>query len=101
MQSGPNVISAVTFWEVLLKCMKGRLDVGDPRAWWADALDQLSATALPLRADHVGQLYQLPAIHADPFDRILIAQAKAEGLTLITTDQVMRKYANAGFRVIC
>ena len=43
---GPNVLSVISYWEVVLKVMKGALDVGDPRRWWADALDQLSATPL-------------------------------------------------------
>ncbi len=51
--------------------MKGKLDAGDPRAWWLEALE---------------------AIHLDPFDRALIAQAKAEQLTLMTTDSEIPKY---------
>lgn len=85
----------------MLKCMKGKLDVGDPVSWWRDALDQLSAVTVPLRPEHVIRLYNLPAIHSDPFDRILIAQAMAEDLALVTTDQVMRRYEGAGIRVIC
>jgi PIN domain nuclease of toxin-antitoxin system len=46
---GPNLLSVVTYWEVLLKCMKGLLDVGDPREWWRDALEELAAVPLPLR----------------------------------------------------
>jgi PIN domain nuclease of toxin-antitoxin system len=47
--AGPNILSVVSYWEVLLKSMKGRLKVGDPRTWWPDALDQLGATPLALR----------------------------------------------------
>jgi PIN domain nuclease of toxin-antitoxin system len=98
---GPNVLSVVSYWEVLLKSMKGNLNVGDPRAWWRDALDQLAATPLALRPDHVAELYSLAPHHKDPFDRILIAQAMAEELELVTTDVEIPRYASARLRVVC
>jgi len=52
---GPNVLSAVTFWEVTLKASRGKLDVGDPRVWWETALDDLAATSLPLPLTSLGQ----------------------------------------------
>jgi len=84
--SGPAVLSVVSYWEVVLKTMKGNLDAGDPRGWWHDALDQLAASSLPLRPEHVAGACALPPVHKDPFDRILIAQAMAEELELVTTD---------------
>jgi len=101
ISAGPNVLSVLSYWEVLLKSMKGTLDVGDPRAWWHDALDQLVATPLPLRPQHIDGVYTLPPIHKDPFDRMLIAQAAAEGLTLVTADGEIAKYASRGLRVVC
>jgi PIN domain nuclease of toxin-antitoxin system len=62
---------------------------GEPWVWWADALRQLAATPLPLRPGHVDRLKELVAIHADPFDRILVAQALAEGLDLVSADEVL------------
>lgn len=100
MLTGPNLLSAIVYWEVLLKTMKGALDVGEPRTWWLDALDQLAATPLVLRPEHVSEVYMLPPIHKDPFDRILIAQATVEGLALLTTDGVTPRYASDRFRVI-
>ncbi len=93
-------VSVISYWEVLLKSMKGALDVGDPRRWWADALDQLAACPLPLRPEHAATLYGLPAIHKDPFDRMLIAQAMAENLELVTTDREIPKYASQRLRVL-
>src|ERR1035438_5324322 len=84
--AGPNFLSVLSHWEVMLKSMKGTLDVGDPRAWWFDALDQLAATPLLLRPQHIAGVYALPPLHKDPFDRMLVAQAAAEGLALVTTD---------------
>lgn len=98
--SGPNVLSVVSYWEVMLKSMKGRLDVGDPRAWWFDALDQLAATPLLLRPQHVAGVYALPPIHKDPFDRMLIAQAAAEGLALVTADGEIARYASKALRIV-
>jgi PIN domain nuclease of toxin-antitoxin system len=97
---GPNFLSVVSFWEVLLKSMKGNLNVGDPRIWWLDALEQLAATPLALRPEHIAGVYGLPAIHKDPFDRALIAQATVEDLELVTTDGEIPRYASACFRVV-
>ena len=93
-------MSVLSYWEVLIKTMNGKLDVGDPRQWWADALDQLAARVLPLRPEHAARLYTLPPIHKDPFDRMLISQAMVEGLELITTDRDIPKYGNQSLRII-
>lgn len=100
IHAGPNLLSVLVYWEVMLKSMKGKLDVGDPRVWWRDALEQLNAVALPLRPEHVSAVQGLPGIHKDPFDRMLIAQAIAEGLTLISADAQVAKYAAAGLRFV-
>jgi PIN domain nuclease of toxin-antitoxin system len=98
--SGPNVLSVVSYWEVMVKSMKGTLDVGDPRMWWQEAVEQLAATILLLRADHVAAIYGLAPIHKDPFDRMLIAQATVEGLTLVTSDGEIARYASKSLQVI-
>jgi PIN domain nuclease of toxin-antitoxin system len=98
--TGPNVLSVVSYWEVMIKSMKGTLDVGDPRAWWFDALDQLAATPMFLRPEHVAAVFRLPPIHKDPFDRMLIAQATVEGLTLVTTDGKIARYSTDRLQVI-
>ena len=98
--AGPNFLSVLSYWEVMLKSMKGTLDVGDPRAWWFDALDQLAATPLLLRPQHIAGVYALPPIHKDPFDRMLIAQATAEGLALVTTDKEIARYASKSLCVV-
>jgi len=98
--SGPNVLSVISFWEVILKSAKGKLDVGDPRGWWATALGDFAATVLPLRPAHVAGIHGLPAIHQDPFDRALIAQATVEDLVLVSTDEKISLYASERLRVI-
>ena len=98
--AGPNVLSLVSYWEVMLKSMKGKLDVGDPRHWWQEALEQLNARVLALRPEHIGAICRLPPIHKDPFDRMLIAQATVEGLALVSSDRNIARYASKSLRVI-
>ena len=100
VQSGAVYLSVISYWEVLLKSMKGKLEVGDVRVWWSDALETLAATALPLRPEHITAIHCLPPIHQDPFDRALIAQAIVEELTLVTTDTEIPKYTSGRFRVL-
>jgi PIN domain nuclease of toxin-antitoxin system len=100
VSSGPNVLSVVTYWEVMLKSMKGKLDVGDPQSWWREALEQLAAIPLLLRPQHVTAVQGLAPIHKDPFDRVLIAQATVEGLVLVSSDTTVRKYASKSVRVV-
>jgi PIN domain nuclease of toxin-antitoxin system len=98
--AGPNLLSVVSYWEVMFKSMKGTLDVGDPRTWWFEALEQLAAAPLILRPQHIAGVFGLPPIHKDPFDRILIAQATAEGLALVSPDIEIARYASKGLRVV-
>ena len=97
---GSNFLSVVSYWEVMIKSMKGTLDVGDPRAWWEEALNKLNAAPVPLRPEHVEALRKLPAHHKDPFDRIMIAQAMVEGLRMVSADAKVRRYRSAGLRVV-
>jgi PIN domain nuclease of toxin-antitoxin system len=60
----------------------------------------LAATPLPLHPRHVATLQALPPFHKDPFDRMLIAQAVAGKLTLVTMDAEIARYASAGLRVV-
>jgi PIN domain nuclease of toxin-antitoxin system len=99
IEVGPNMLSTVVYWEVVLKAMKGLLEIDDLRTWWADALEQLAATPLVLRPEHVSELQMLPPIHKDPFDRMLVAQAAAEGLTLLTTDREVKRYGSDRIRI--
>ena len=100
VERGPVLLSVISYWEVVLKSMRGKLEVGDPRAWWSDALENLVATPLPLFPAHIAEIYNLEPIHQDPFDRVLIAQAISEGLALVTMDSEMRKYASSRFQLI-
>ncbi|MDA8068842.1 MAG: type II toxin-antitoxin system VapC family toxin [Actinomycetota bacterium] len=82
-------ISAASFWELAIKRAKGKL------AWPPDGFDVLldsSFGSLPITPRHAIAAGQLPPHHADPFDRILVAQAIAEDLTLVGGDPIFRSY---------
>ena len=83
-----------------MKAAKGKLPIRDSGAWWEGALVDLAATSLPLRPEHIAELQNLPALHNDPFDRVLVAQAASESLTFITTDAEIRRYASDRIRVL-
>lgn len=100
LTAGPNWLSVAAYWEVVIKSMRGRLDIGDPIQWWSDALADLMASPLAIRSSHVAAVCGLPPIHQDPFDRILIAQAIAEDLVLLTVDQQVLEYQPGHFRAI-
>jgi PIN domain nuclease of toxin-antitoxin system len=84
--------SAANIWEVAIKRGLGRDDFqADPRLLRRGLLDN-SYSELPILSDHVVAIDTLPLIHKDPFDRLLVAQAIVEGITLLTADSVVAKY---------
>lgn len=85
-------VSVASYWEVAIKTAKGALPIPDPVAWWTRVTELAGHNVLPSRSQHVSALVRLPALHKDPFDRILLAQAAAEGLTLITPDTQLARY---------
>jgi PIN domain nuclease of toxin-antitoxin system len=100
IERGPVFLSVICYWEVVLKSMRGKLDVGDARAWWSDALDNLAATPLPLLPGHITEASTLAPIHQDPFDRVLVAQAISENMALVTLDNEIRKYASSRLHLV-
>jgi PIN domain nuclease of toxin-antitoxin system len=86
-------VSVASLWEVVLKAQKGLLRVEDPPSWLEAGIRSIDAEVLPIKAAHAYALGQLSAIHKDPFDRILLAQAASEGWTLISNDRLVRRYA--------
>lgn len=92
VDAGENVVSVASYWEVIIKTQKGLLSITDLPTWWKQANELTSARVLHIRASHITALAALPPRHNDPFDRILIAQAKAEGLELVTNDRLVRQY---------
>lgn len=86
------LFSAASLWEIAIKRSLGRDDfMVDPRLLRRGLLDN-GYQELPITSEHTVLLDSLPAIHKDPFDRILIAQATAEGILLLTTDEQVARY---------
>jgi len=82
-------VSAATVWEIAIKKAAGRLDAPD------DLIEAMVANdfgSLAITASHAIVAGRLPAHHSDPFDRMLIAQAQAEGLTLFSVDGRFSQY---------
>lgn len=82
-------VSAVSGWEVAIKTSLGRLK---PRRTVADAAAESGFEELPVLLRHAEELTALPHHHRDPFDRMLVAQATADGLTIVTRDPELRRY---------
>jgi PIN domain nuclease of toxin-antitoxin system len=85
-EANDAVVSVASYWEVVIKSRKGLLAISDPVTWWMRVAELFGGRVLPIRSSHVTALAGLPDLHRDPFDRILIAQAVAEGLPLVTRD---------------
>jgi PIN domain nuclease of toxin-antitoxin system len=86
------LFSAASLWEVAIKRGLGREDFKvDARLLRRGLLDN-GYTELPIVSDHVVATESLPLIHKDPFDRILVAQATVEGVTLLTIDPLVSEY---------
>ena len=90
--AGPDsevFVSAVSGWEIAIKKAKGRLSAPDNLA---SVVEEKRFAHLPLTFDHAERAAALPPHHRDPFDRMLIAQAQAEGLILVTRDSRIPLY---------
>lgn len=92
VDTGENIVSVASYWEVVVKTQKGLLSIADLSTWWRRATELMGVRTLPIRASHVTALAALPMLHRDPFDRILIAQAVAEGLDFVTNDEHISSY---------
>lgn len=85
------VVSVASVWEVAIKHGLGRLPVSPVR--FRDELAQGGATILPIEDEHAIRSAELPTSHGDPFDRLLLATAIAEGLRLLTADRALLELA--------
>jgi len=87
-------LSAASSWEIGIKVALGKLTLPEPVASYVPK--RMSAQAirpLPITHGHALAVVGLPQYHNDPFDRLLIAQAQAEGMTILTADRAFRQYA--------
>jgi len=85
-------VSAVSLWEIAIKVQIGKLQMPSDGQFYLKGLDDLQARVMPVEARHSLAVFDMPFHHRDPFDRLLIAQARADDLTLISRDQVFSAY---------
>lgn len=87
-------LSSVSIWECLVKSRLGKLPLPEsPEIYLPRQRERHAISSLPLDEPSVCRLSSLPDLHRDPFDRMLICQALAHDLTLVTVDQAMQGYA--------
>lgn len=85
-------VSAASIWEIAIKARLGRLE-GNPKEFVA-SIEQSGFKELAISARHAAMVHDLPFHHRDPFDRLLIAQALAEPLRLLTADRTLGQYSD-------
>ena len=98
-QSNTMAVSVISLWEVAIKqMMSARRKAADPLPLTVEeaaiAFSEAGFDILNLTAKHVGALAALAPLHADPFDRILVAQALSEGMRLLTNDHRLPAYSD-------
>lgn len=86
-------VSVATLWEVVIKAGLGKLNLPDSsETFWQRQTRDSGIAVLAIRQEHVLEVAALPHVHRDPFDRLLVAQARIEGLTLVTADLKVQAY---------
>jgi PIN domain nuclease of toxin-antitoxin system len=91
--------SAASIWEIAIKCSLRRKDFRVDLTQFMRALPEMDLTELPTTAAHAARVAELPFIHRDPFDQLLIAQSIAGPLTLLTNDALLGRY-RIGARIV-
>jgi PIN domain nuclease of toxin-antitoxin system len=94
LRSAPEAfVSAVSAWEVAIKVSSGRLVLRQaPREWFHGLADAYDLREVPLDAATACAAAALPPIHRDPFDRVLVALARARGVAILTSDRDIPRY---------
>jgi PIN domain nuclease of toxin-antitoxin system len=95
ISNGANQIflSAASAWEIAIKAGRGCVLLPEaPAQYVANRLNLHGFSALPIQVSHALHVFELPDIHRDPFDRLLVAQSQMEDLPLLTADEEMARY---------
>ena len=86
-------VSTAAAWEIAIKASSGKLTLARPfAATFPQQLVQNNIDLLPIEIAHLAGLFTLPSIHRDPFDRLIVAQAVVERMTLVTADAQLASY---------
>ena len=90
--SGENYVSVISLWEIAIKMNIGKYSFNGGYSAFLNLVNSNGFSILPINNEYMERLFELPFIHRDPFDRLLIATAKVEKLVLITADENIQKY---------
>jgi PIN domain nuclease of toxin-antitoxin system len=86
--------SAASAWEIAIKAARGKLTLPEaPERYVASRLARHRFQPLPVQISHALRVYDLPDLHRNPFDRLLVVQSQMEGLPILTADENIRRYA--------
>jgi PIN domain nuclease of toxin-antitoxin system len=92
-EAGQRFISPASYWEIAIKIRLGKYTLTVPfQEFWRGAIERCGYTILPIELRHAESLTTLPFVHRDPFDRMIVAQALCDDLTLVGGDSVLDGY---------
>ena len=95
LDADQRLLSAVSVWELAIKQRLGKLSLGsDVGTWIRRMTSELALDHLPVTAEHAAGVERLPDVHRDPFDRLFVSQAVAEGAVLLTADGRLTAYGD-------
>jgi len=92
MESSECLYSIASLWEISIKQSLGRLNRAISIADYDNICSQAGFLRLAILPSHLNHIKELPDIHRDPFDRLLVAQAQEEGLTIVTRNRMIPQY---------
>jgi PIN domain nuclease of toxin-antitoxin system len=85
-------VSAASIWEISIKSAQGKLKVNPETV--LQAVEPAGFSMLPIKGEHAARVFDLGMHHNDPFDRLLVAQAQLESMTLLTNDEALTPYGS-------
>lgn len=92
IDAGEVYVSAASIWEISIKSALGKLAASSSEV--LAGIEPAGFSVLPVCGEHAAHVATLPAIHKDPFDRMLVAQASSEPMLLLTNDETLRGYGS-------
>ena len=90
-------VSSASVWELAIKVMLGKYELGQPLDRLGEAIEEAGFRTLDVTIRHAAAIERVAVPHSDPFDRLLLAQARIEGLTLVTHGPLIRSYPGVAF----
>jgi PIN domain nuclease of toxin-antitoxin system len=86
-------LSAASCWEVVIKAQLGKIELpGKADLFISNEMAKNAFQGLPIQTSHALNVYNLPNLHRDPFDRIIVSQAQLEGMPIVTSDPFISQY---------